>query len=380
MNSIVKELKNIDDYVFPFEGERHLATIVMIPYRKDTWREDAVPAIKEYLNVVKNIARFEPVIVIADPRLNYKTVAKFELKNVHILRLRYDDAWARDMVPVFMKNEITRRLCGVDFGFNAWGGDFDGLYHPWDDDNNLGREVLLDLRIHRYAQKDFILEGGSIHTDGEGTLLVTEECLLSKGRNPSLSKEEIEAKLKETLHVEKVLWIPYGIYNDETDGHVDNICCFLKPGIVLLASCDDVEDPQYERSQKDLEYLESITDAKGRKLQIIQVPCPKPMFMSEEEASQLENGGDAVLREGGRRLAASYVNFYMGEKFILLPHFQVPEDDIALETLKNFYGEEKEIIPIDSREILLGGGNIHCITKQIPYMENYPIFPEDKDK
>ncbi len=379
MNSILKDLESVKGYVFPFEGEKHWASVVLVPYRKDTWRENAVPAIEEFLSVVEAIARFERVIVVIDPRIDYRTVRRFEMENTHILRLRYDDSWARDSLPVFLKNEDEHRLLGIDFGFNAWGGTFDGLYSPYDDDNHLSQAFLLEVMIHRYAKKDFILEGGSIHTDGEGTLLTTEECLLSPGRNPSLSREEIEKTLKETLNVEKVLFLPYGVYEDETDGHVDNICCFLKPGVVLLAWSDDPRDPQYERSHADYDYLKNETDAKGRPLTIIRMPLPKTMYMTEEEARGLGLNESAVKRMAGRRLAGSYVNFYMGEKFLLLPKFNTEEDEIAYSILKEFYGDSKEIIPIASREILLGGGNIHCITKQIPYMEHYPLEPEDED-
>lgn len=379
MHSILKQQKSIKGYVFPFEGKKHWASVVLVPYRKDTWREDALPAIEEYLAVVKAIARFERVIVVIDPSIDYKIVRRFEMENTHILRLKYDDSWARDTLPIFLKNDEEKRLVGVDFGFNSWGGDFDGLYTPYDDDNNLGKYFLLETMIHRYPVKDFILEGGSVHTDGEGTLLTTEECLLSQGRNPSLSKEQIEEKLKETLNVEKVLFLPYGIYEDETDGHVDNMCCFLKPGVVLLAWTDDQDDPQYERCVKDYEYLSSVLDSKGRKLEIIKMPVPKTMYMTKEEANELTLSESAIKRMEGRRLAGSYVNFYMGEKFILLPQFNCEEDKKAIEILKDFYHDEKEIIPIYSKEILLGGGNIHCITKQIPFMEHYPIRPEDED-
>lgn len=379
MNSILKDLDSIKGYVFPFEGEKHWASVVLVPYRKDTWRENALPAIEEYLNVVKSISSYERVIVVIDPRIDYSIVRRFEMKNTHILRLKYDDSWARDTLPVFLKNEEEGRLVGVDFGFNSWGGDYDGLYTPYDDDNQLGKYFLLEAMIHRHPRKDFILEGGSIHSDGEGTLITTEECLLSKGRNPSLSKEEIEENLKSSLNVEKVLFLPYGIYEDETDGHVDNICCFLKPGVVLLAWCDDENDPQYERCVKDYEYLSSVTDAKGRSLTIIKMPVPKTMYMSKEEADQITVSSNAINRLEGRRLAGSYVNFYMGEKFIILPQFGCEEDKIAIGILKDFYKEEKDIIPVYSKEILLGGGNIHCITKQIPYMDHYPLEPEDED-
>lgn len=172
MNSIVKNITDLSGYHFPFEGEKHLATCLLVPYREDTWRDNAKPAMKEYLSIVKAIAPFEPVVVIIDPRLPYSVCTPFQMENTHVLRLRYDDAWARDSLPVFLKNETERQLVGVDFGFNAWGGSYDGLYKDYEDDNALGKAFLEEMMIARYPKKDFILEGGSIHTDGEGTLLV----------------------------------------------------------------------------------------------------------------------------------------------------------------------------------------------------------------
>ncbi len=381
MNSILKDFTSLSSYVFPFEGEKHLATIIMVPYREDTWREEAKPAVENYLEVVKAISQYEMTVVIIDPRIDEKIVSRFQMRNTHILRLKYDDAWARDSLPVFLANEEKKSLVGVDFGFNSWGGSYDGLYTDYKNDNEVGKNTLLELMIHRYADKDFILEGGSIHSDGKGTLLVTEECLLSPGRNPSMTKEEIEERLKKDLNVKKVLWLPYGIYNDETDGHVDNICCFLKPGVVALAETDDVSDPQYERSKKDREYLLNETDAEGNKLEIISLPLPKPQYLTKEEAAGIKNDTTAITREENRRLAASYVNFYMGKDFLILPQFGDEKDEVAKKILSDFYKNEKEIVPIYSREILLGGGNIHCITKQIPFMEpGYDIEPKEEMK
>lgn len=360
------------DYVFPFEGEKHRMTIVMLPYRTDTWRDKAKPALAEFKELILLISKFEPVLVLYDPKhFSRSSLYEFQKRNVSLLPLPYDDSWARDPLPVFLRSRDGTKLAGVDFGFNAWGGSYDGLYSPYDQDNSLGQKLLTSLHIPRIAEKDFILEGGSVHSDGEGTLLTTECCLLSKGRNPSLSKIQIEQKLKETLRVSKVLFLPKGIVNDETDGHVDNICCFLEPGTVLLAVSKDEKDPQYRDSLEDKKYLESVTDAKGRKLKIIEVPVPTPpLKLSAAEAKGIASNKSAVSRLAGRRLAASYVNFYMGEKFVILPKFGVKEDQEAYKILSDFYKGKKEVFQMESREILLGGGNIHCVTKQVPYVED----------
>ena len=199
--------------------------------------------------------------------------------------------------------------------------------------------------------------------------MVTESCLLSKGRNPSLTKDQIEDNLKKYLGAEKVLWLPRGIYNDETNEHVDNVCAFTAPGEVVLAWTDDENDPQYEFSMADLKYLESQTDAKGRHLVIHRLPIPDhPVLVSTEDLANYEFEEGEDVREVGERLAASYVNFYFVNGAILVPQFggdNEKSDERAVDLLKTIC-PDREIIGIPARAILLGGGNIHCITQQIP--------------
>ncbi len=373
MNIINRDINTSEGYVFPFEGERHSATVVMLPYRKDTWRNDASFALDEFYDLVETISHFEPVLVVIDPRIDSKTVRRFSIPNTVIYRLRYNDSWARDIAPVFMIND-KEELLALDFGFNAWGGEYDGLYKDYEDDNRFGKNIALDLAISRYPRKDFILEGGSVLTDGRGTILTTECCLLSKGRNPSLSKEEIEHELLTSLNARKVIFLPDGIYEDETDGHVDNIASFLDPHTIALAVTDDENDPQYALSNNDLAVLENATDADGNKYNIVKLPLPKPLYLQPEEEIGLEKNDEAIDRIAGRRLAASYCNLYQGEDFVIVPKFNVEEDEIAFKILSDFYQGKKKVIQLYSREILLGGGNIHCVTKEIPYSSlKYPF-------
>ena len=229
----------------PFEGDEHHATLMLLPYRKDTWREGGVPAREAYKNVVKAIAKHELVYLGIDPSIYSKVIDEFkDLDNVECIKIKYNDAWARDTMPIFVKNKDKIR--GVDFRFNAWGGEVDGLYSNYKNDDELSKKILKYLGIDGYHLNRFILEGGSIHVDGQGTLITTEACLLSEGRNPNLSKQEIEEKLKENLGVEKVIWIPNGIDQDETNEHVDNMLAFVKPGVVALAWSDDKDSIQYQ--------------------------------------------------------------------------------------------------------------------------------------
>ena len=359
-----------DGYMMPFEGDKHSGTIVLLPFRQDTWRDHARPALKEYKNVILAIAKYEPVYVGIAPRIYNDVIDLFSgIKNVYPIKIKYNDAWARDNAPIFVSN--GEKLRCVDFRFNAWGGKVDGLYSNYKDDDLLTRNFAKKFGIERYNLDEFVLEGGSIHVDGEGTCMTTEACLLSKGRNPSLSKQEIEETLKTYLNVTKVIWIPNGIYEDETNEHIDNMACFIKPGVVALAWSDEKGDPQYGYCRAAYKILKDSEDAQGRKLEIIKVKLPKPMYMTKNESKSIQVGKhDAKARLEGSRLAASYINFYQGDKYVILPAFGVPEDKLAKDQIQKLY-PEKEVIQIYSKEILLGGGNIHCITMQIPYMKGF---------
>ncbi|MDR2860784.1 MAG: agmatine deiminase, partial [Elusimicrobiota bacterium] len=254
---------------------------------------------------------------------------------------------------------------GIDWKFNAWGGLYDGIYFPWDKDDLVAQKMCELENVDRYRLNDFVLEGGSIHTDGQGTAITTEACLLSKGRNPHLSKAEIENKLKEYLNVEKIIWLKRGIYLDETNEHVDNICCFVKPGSVVLAWTDDTKDPQYEMSKSCYDILSKETDAKGRKLEIHKLPLPAVQIRTKEESENIDIIEAAAQRKAGDRLSASYVNYYVLNGAVIMPFFDDANDKKAQNILQELY-PDREIIPIYSREVLLGGGNIHCITQQVP--------------
>ena len=354
----------------PFEGDKHSGTIVLLPFRKDTWRKNAEPALKNYKEVIDAIAKYEPVYVGITPKLWNRVIKDYENReNIYPIKVAYNDSWARDNCPIFVTNGDRMRI--VDFRFNAWGGEVDGLYSNYKNDDQLTKNLAKKFGQEVYRLDDFILEGGSIHVDGEGTCMVTKACLLSPGRNPHLSQLEIEETLKIYLGVSKVIWLENGIYQDETNEHVDNIACFIRPGVVALAWTNDKEDPQYKFSSEAYKVLKNARDAKGRELEIIKIKVPKPMYMSKNESKGIVSGThDAKARLEGDRLAASYINFYQGEKFVILPAFGVPEDKLAKETLQKLY-PEKDIIQLNTKEILLGGGNVHCITMQIPYNKEF---------
>lgn len=287
------------------------------------------------------------------------------LFRIHVCTIPTDDAWARDVGPTCVKNE-QGEIRGIDWQFNAWGGEYDGLYADWQQDDRAASEICRSLGIEHYDAHPFVLEGGSIHSDGEGTVMVTEACLLSAGRNPSMSKSEIEARLKEYLGAEKILWLPRGIEGDETNEHVDNVCAFVRPGEVVLAWTDDENDIQYRPSKETYDYLKSVTDARGRRLIIHKLPIPeKPVCITAEELNALKFEEGEEQRIEGERLAASYVNFYISNGGVILPQFGDRNDEAAAAILSELF-PGRTIEKIFARPIIVGGGNIHCITQQIP--------------
>lgn len=360
---ILNTLPREDGYHMPAEFEQHWGCIMIWPERADSWQYGAVAARHAFCQVAEAIAKSEQVIMLCSFE-QYDTAREMLPEHIQVVEMSTDDAWARDVCPTFVKNDVGD-IRGIDWGFNAWGGLVDGLYFPWDKDNKAARKICDFLNKDVYDQRDFILEGGSIHSDGEGTLMVTESCLLSAGRNPKLTKEEIEKHLKECLGAEKVLWLPCGIYQDETNEHVDNICAFITPGQVVLSWTEDKEDPQYKMSEKCLKYLESQRDAQGRKLTVHKLPLPQPIYMREEECRGLIHLNGEPTRVDGERLAASYVNFYISNDSIVMPAFQDKADAQAKEILEKLF-PDRSVVQIPARDILIGGGNIHCITQQIP--------------
>lgn len=361
-----------DGFHMPAEYEKHLGTIIVWPTRAGSFTYGGKEAKSAFSSIIRSIAKDEKVFLVCDrehlEELN-RYFSEEELgKNstIEVFQYETDDAWARDTSPTFVVNDEEVR--GIDWVFNAWGGSFDGLLPSWDKDDGLASAFCSRYNYNYYDlhTKNFVLEGGSIHSDGEGTILVTETCLLSRGRNPLLSKTEIENVLLSYLGAEKVIWLPFGIYNDETNEHVDNVCAFVKPAEVVLAWTDDENDPQYPMSRADFELLSNETDAKGRKFIIHKLPIPKkPVLVTAEDLGGYGFEEGEAERAAGERLAASYVNFYITNKSVLVPQFDDEHDLLAVSILERLF-KDRKIVPVPSRSILAGGGNIHCITGQVP--------------
>ncbi len=319
----------------PAEWAPHERTIMCWPARESMWQERFARAEADHAEVANAIAAFEPVLMAADPR-HAAEARRLCGENVEVVEIPLDDSWARDSGPIFVAADGER--AGVQFGFNGWGGKFT----PYDDDARFATRVLEALGEPRRDATDFILEGGSITVDGEGTLITTEQCLFEAHRNPQLAREEIEAELRAHLGVERVVWLGLGLVeDDDTDGHVDNICAFVAPGKVVLQTVTDEANPNYEPCQDNLRRLRDAG------LEVVELPW-LPYAEGEEPA-----------------VVVPYTNFYICNGGLIVPTRGDETDAEALALIASLY-PGREAVAVPGETLALGGGGVHCITQQVP--------------
>lgn len=333
------------NYTMPAEWTQHERTFISWPIQASMVYPEQYEAVcASYAEIITAIAEFEPVTVVINPDDEELVRSFVKQENVTLLPIQHNDAWLRDNGPTFIQN-AEGKLAGVNWKFNAWGGK----YSPWDLDDAVAPQILNQAGITQF-DAPLVMEGGSIHTDGEGTILTTEECLLNKNRNPELSREQIEAYVKEYTGSDVIIWLERGLSGDETDGHVDNIACFVAPGKVIIQVCDDPQDENYEITQTNLAILEQAQDAKGRKLEIVKLQQP-PRVDYE-----------------GSRLTLSYLNFYFVNGGIILPVFggtAAQTDQMAIDTLASLF-PDRRIRTVNGMGVIKEGGNVHCTTQQMP--------------
>lgn len=351
-----------DGFRMPAEFEPQKQIWMVWPERPDNWRNGGKPAQKAFTAVATAIAQFEPVTMCVSPG-QYQNARAQLPSNIRVVEMQTNDSWVRDSGPTFVIND-KGEIRANDWVFNAWGGLFDGLYFPWDQDDLVAQKICEIEGVDSYRTDDFVLEGGSISVDGEGTLLTTEMCLLSEGRNPSMSKEEIEAKVKEHLNLEKVIWVKDGIDPYETNGHIDDVACFIRPGEVACIYTDDENHPFYKEAQAAFKFLSEQTDAKGRKLKVHPLCLTKePCYL--KGADTIDYGEGTLPREEGEVSIASYMNFLIVNGGIILPQYGDENDALAVSQVQAMFPERK-VVGVRTEEIAYGGGNIHCITQQQP--------------
>ncbi len=362
MTKLLTSTPREDGFRMPGEFEQHEGCWMLWPERGDTFRLGAKPAQKVYAAVATAISQFERVTMGVSA--NQFNNARNKLPApIRVIEMSYNDAWIRDCGPIFVNNGHEVRA--VDWDFNAWGGLEGGLYFPWDQDDLVARKVADIEWLARY-KAPMILEGGAITVDGEGTLITTAQCVLNSNRNPQLSQTEVESYLQAYLNLEKIIWLPRGSVDDETDGHVDGLCAFIRPGEVVLGWVEDKNDPQYDIVQEAYQILLNTTDAQGRRLKIHKLYDPSPIHVTTEESEGIDSVDGALPRPEGMALGGTYVNFYLANKGVVVPLYDDPRDAQALATLQELMPEHKVVGVPGGREILLGGGIIHCITQQQP--------------
>jgi len=328
------------------EFEKHERTWMIWPHRVDLYGERLAPMQREYVEIVGAISQFEPVNVVAHP--DHVEMARRALGNkANVISLPVDDFWTRDCGPTFL-TKADGGLAGVNWHFNAWGGK----HSPWQEDNALAGRIL---RLEGAEIRDSWLtcEGGSLTLDGEGTLIVTETSILNPNRNPGVNKELAESELKAMLGVEKVIWLPGDPMDKETDGHIDGMCTFVRPGVVLFEFNPNFSDPHGRILRENLNCLRSQTDAKGRKFEVI----PLTEAVSAEATSEV--------------FCRSYINFYIANGGNVVPGYGVASDAEACKVIASAFPDRKVVL-VNVSAIAAGGGAIHCITQEQPVSSAKP--------
>jgi agmatine deiminase len=323
----------------PAEWATHERCWMAWPCRKGMWPQ-VDRACQNYADVAHAIRQYEPLTMLVPPPL-MKQARNFLGSDIDIFEVPIDDSWARDSGPNFVVDDAGQ-LAGMCFEFNAWGEK----YSPYDQDAQMAERILERAGVPAVKSR-LIAEGGGICVDGEGTLLTTTTCFPNVNRNPDWTQQEIERELKQTLGVEKVIWLPGDPLDDETDGHIDGIAAFARPGSIILESTNDPDDPRKPFFDSLRRQLEQETDAQGRRFEILDIP----------EASDECAVGD--------RFCLSYVNFYIANGAVIAPSYGVATDDAVRERLQSYF-TGREIVMVPVSDIAQGGGGIHCITQQQP--------------
>ena len=326
-------------FSMPAEWAPHEGCLVSWPCNARSFSGHLWEAEMAFASVIDAVGRFKPVTVLVDSRTIGAAMSSLGERH-RLLQLELDDSWIRDNGPIFLKSQGSE-VAMVDFGFNAW-----GRKSTFQKDAAVPARLSAEFGVRRY-EAPMVLEGGSISVDGEGTLLTTEQCLLNPNRNPDLSQEQIEQNLKDYLGVSKILWLERGQEDDITDGHVDGVACFCGPRTVMAARTMDRYDPNHTLLEANRSRLETLTDAKGRALEVIDIVQPSPREYL------------------GQPITPGYINHYIANDGVVAPEFGIPEDNEALETLLSAY-PGREIVCVNASAIEVGGGGIHCITQQIP--------------
>ena len=326
----------------PGEFEPHERTAICWPARREIYPGLLFAEAEEaHAELARTIARFEPVTMIADLG-DGERAAEMCGGGVDVVEIPIDDSWFRDTGPIYVRD--GERRVALDFRFNGWGERFE----PWDSDADLAARWT-DLAEHESRAVPMVLEGGSICVDGAGTLVTTTQCLMNPNRNPEMTQREIEAVLSTELGVTTIIWLPHGLALDaDTDGHVDNVAAFASPGTLLMQGCDEEDEPDWLRLHVDRRCAAGALDARGVPLHVVEIPILP--FVERDDV----------------RVAVPYLNYYVGNGFVVVPVCGHPADADMVALIAEHY-PGRQALSLDVGAILaVGGGGIHCITQQIP--------------
>lgn len=334
-------------YRMPAEWEPHAATWLSWPCNPETWESHLPGAEQAFTEMIEALTPNETINLLV-PNEDVKARAMQKLKDskavmsrLNMIDIDAGDIWFRDYGPTFLIKDKPHDVAWAKWIYNAYGNKYDDLL--------IGNEVPEKMPIDHTKRFDagIVLEGGSIDVNGSGTVLTTESCLLSPDRNPTLNKKQIEQKLKDFLGVSNILWLSAGIEGDDTTGHIDDITRFVNRNTVVTVVEDNPKDPNYKPLRENLKRLKTMTIENGELLNVLELPMPKEFIVDS------------------RRMAASYANFYIANNAVLLPTYNQPSDNVAIDTLQKCFPERK-IIGIDCCELIWGYGSIHCATQQEP--------------
>ena len=329
-------------FTMPAEWEPHLGCWMGWPQRESIWGGAIEAARDDYARVAQAIARFEPLTMLADPA-QAADAARRCGPAIRVAAVPLDDSWLRDSGPTFVLGPKGARAAAA-FTFNAWGAKC----RPFDLDAALGARVAAMASVPAF-QSDLVVEGGGFLSDGEGTLITAETCVLNPNRNPGWTKAQADAELRAMLGVEKIIWLPGDLTDAATDGHVDGYVAFCKPAAVLFETVVDPADPRFLIMAENRRVLESETDARGRRFELLPI--------AEAPRTAVPDGEEIYCR--------SYVNFYLANGAVIAPAYGIAEDAAVVETLRRAY-PDRQVLPIELRDLFRGGGGIHCITQQEP--------------
>jgi len=336
-------------FYFPAEWHPHKATWITFPHNDHSWQGDKLQGMyPEYFALIREISKGEKVCInVNSEKLEIfiqSQLTKYEIDANQIIfhRHKTNDAWCRDHGPAFLIDRENKEKLIVDWGYNAWGGK----YPPYNDDNDLPNAIAQFLKLPSVSP-GIIMEGGSVEFNGKGTVLTSRSCLLNPNRNPHLNQAQIEQYLKDFYGVEQVLWVSDGIVGDDTDGHIDDTVRFVNEDTVVAVVENNPNDDNYKVLQKNLSELKEMKLLNGKSLNIVELPMP-----------------DAVVIDDFRA-PGSYANFYICNAGVLVPIFDCPQDEIALNILRGLF-TDRPVIGLSAKQIIWGQGSFHCLTQQEP--------------